>query len=88
MSQHTMTVVDAAYLTMDQPLHILVAGKDCIFELKALVIAEMQERLTPSVRYYMIVYDNDSSQLDDLINTSSNSTLQGMDRFKLTLICT
>ena len=84
-SLENMTMADAAHLTMDRPIALLVARDDCPLDLKALVITEMQERLTPSLRY-MIMYNTDSSQPDDLIYISSNSTIQGLDRVKSVLL--
>jgi Ring finger domain len=73
-----MTIADAANLTMDIPIALLVARGNCTFDQKALVIAGMQERLTPFLRY-MIVYNTNSSQPDDLIYMSSNSTSRELD---------
>ena len=84
-SLDNMTMADAAYMTRDQPIALLIAGEGCPFDRKALVIAEMQERLTPSLRY-IVVYGTDSSQSDNLIYVSSNSTLLGMDRVSFMLL--
>jgi Ring finger domain len=77
-SLENMTIEEAEYLTMGRPIALLVASGDCPDDQKALVIAMMKHRLTPSLRY-MIVYNTNSSQPNDLTFMSSNSTLQGLD---------
>ena len=77
-SLENMTMDDAKYLTSDRPIALLVASGDCPFDQKALVVAVMRQRLTPYLRY-LIVYNNNSSEPNDLIVTPSNSTLQGLD---------
>ncbi|KAI2492888.1 RING-like zinc finger [Fragilaria crotonensis] len=75
-SLENMTMSDAEYLTMDRPVALLVAGDDCPLELKALVFAEIQERLTPSLMYLIVYNTTNSSQPNELVSMSSNSTFQ------------
>ncbi|KAI2499929.1 RING-like zinc finger [Fragilaria crotonensis] len=77
-SLENMTMLDARYLTMDRPIALLVARGGCPVDLKAIVITEIQKRLTPSLSY-MIVHNTNSSQPDDLIYILSNTTLQAQD---------
>lgn len=79
LSLENMTKSGARYLTRDRHVALLLAKGDCPLDLKTIVIAEIQERLTPSL-WYMIVCNSNSSQPNDLIYITSNSTLHALDR--------
>ncbi|KAI2514102.1 RING-like zinc finger [Fragilaria crotonensis] len=77
-SLENMTRLEARNLTLDRPFALLVARGNCSFDEKALMVAAMQDRFAPYLKY-MIVYNTNSSQPNDLIYMSSNSTVQGLE---------
>jgi Ring finger domain len=76
LSLENMTKEIAANLTSSfgmKPISLLVSRGECPFDTKAKVVLQMQERFTPLLRC-LIVYNNNSSQPDDLLVMLSNGS--------------